>query len=386
VRASGPTAIAPAVEIARGWLRAASSLSRRHVLLLSDGRTSQADAVRLRAIADRRDIEISTVALGGEADHALLASLAQTTGGRAYFPGDIRELPGIVARESARVGGGRVVETTVGSIAGRHQIFAGLRTSTLPPLGGYVVSAAKASAESPLQSSLGDPVLATWRVGLGRAAVYTAEMHGEWSSQLREWDDFDALLTRICRWASRSTRDISLYATFAQRSDGLQLIVEAADDSAAGRLRGDATVRAPDGGTTTLRLRETAPGRYETVIAAADPGAYVFSVSLASPDSSREARIVRGLYWSADLEYHDTTPNERLLSQLAALTGGRVLTERDDVFAAQRPTSYLDAWRWLALAALCFFLLDTVHPAWGTVAARLTRRRAASAPAHEAAA
>ena len=52
VTAGGSTAIAPALERALAWLEASRPGARRQVLLLSDGRTSEADADRIRTLAD----------------------------------------------------------------------------------------------------------------------------------------------------------------------------------------------------------------------------------------------------------------------------------------------------------------------------------------------
>ncbi len=64
-----------------------------------------------------------------------------------------------------------------------HPIVTGLETSGLPRLGGYVVSAAAPGAETVLASHLDDPVLATGRAGLGKVAVYTADLGSDWSAQ-----------------------------------------------------------------------------------------------------------------------------------------------------------------------------------------------------------
>src|SRR5262249_54592819 len=80
----GSTAIAPALTQAADWLRRAR-VTRRHVLLVSDGRTAPADAERLRAIVKDGGFELSVIAIGADADRRFLEELAAGTGGRAYF-------------------------------------------------------------------------------------------------------------------------------------------------------------------------------------------------------------------------------------------------------------------------------------------------------------
>ena len=375
VQPSGATAIAPAVDMAAQWLREAGKLARRHVLLVSDGRTSAADAARLRAIAERGEFELSVVALGADADRGLLESVAQATGGRAYFPRDIRELPVIVARESARVAGGRLFEEPFQPVTRSHPLLARLDTGTLPRLGGYVVSVAKPSAESPIQSPLNDPVLATWRTGLGRVAAYTAELHAPWSARLREWGGFGTLFTQTLRWASRGVRDDALYVSFEEGDDGLRVTVDAQDveGSRLNDLDCRAEVRTPRGEAISVVMEATAPGRYEARVATRDRGAYVFAISGVSSDRRVESRIVRGYYWSAEREYQARGTNLDLLTRVAHVSGGRLLHDNDSPFAMPRDPFYLDAWPWLAGAALMLFLAEVLLPARSAPLARSFR-------------
>jgi Ca-activated chloride channel family protein len=387
VQASGATAIAPAIELAGQWLRdAPAGLSRRHVLLVSDGRTAAADVARLRAIVAGGDFELSVVALGADADRRLLESLASSTGGRAFFPRDIRDLPVIVAREAARVSGGRLYEKPFRPVARSHAVVAGMETAILPELTGYVVGVTKPLAEAPLRSPLEDPILATWRLGLGRVAVYTAELHGAWSQSLRTWDGFDTLFTQTMRWVSRRVRDDALYAWFGEDDGGLRLVVEAQrrDGTLLNELDVRAVVRTPAGEASTIALSGTAPGRYEARIAASEPGAYVFAISGARAADGFESRIIRGVYWSADREFRAREPDLPLMTRVADISGGRVIGAADDVFAPSRPRSYVDLWPWLTAAALALFLAEILLPVRWPWAFWRRPRRAAGA-AHETA-
>src|SRR5207244_1456864 len=67
INPGGSTAIAPALTQAADWLRRAR-VTRRHVLLVSDGRTPPADAERLRAVVRNGGFELSVIAIGADAD------------------------------------------------------------------------------------------------------------------------------------------------------------------------------------------------------------------------------------------------------------------------------------------------------------------------------
>jgi Ca-activated chloride channel homolog len=376
IQPSGGTAIGPALEMARDWLTAAQSgkYTKRHVLLVSDGRTSIDDAARARRAASGQSFELSVVSLGNDVDRELLAGLASATGGRAYFPRDIRQLPTLAAREAARVAGGRVVDEAFAPQATTHPIAADL-PPRIPALGGYVVGTLEPGAETVLQSPLGDPVLAASRVGLGKVAVYTADIHSSWSGQLRSWNGFATLVERTVRWTARGMRDDAFYARLQPHAEGMQLTVEAQapDGTRLGELHVSVRVREPRGRIREHPLLEATPGRYEATISADEVGPYLATVSITGRNAPPIAQLVRGFYWSADLEYKRHDVDRALLTRLASMTGGRVLGPGDSPFAGPRPRDYWDTRPWLAALALALFLGELLATAvldW-----RRTRRR-----------
>jgi Mg-chelatase subunit ChlD len=362
VRPSGATAIAPALEQAVSWLSApaASSFARRLVLLVSDGRTSSADQARAR-MALRPGVELSTVALGDEADRAFLDELARAAGGRAFYPRRLGELPALAAREAVRVSGGRVVEERVALQAGSHPLLAGIDGAALPVLGGYVVTVLKPGAEVALRSPLGDPILAAWRHGLGKVAIYTADLRSPWSAGLRAWPQGPALLTQSARWISRRMDHSFLHVESRERDGRLRLLVEARD-SAGGFLSGldvGAVARTPAGTTVDVVLRATGPGSYEGVVPLDDAGPYTFAITASSRDGRLDARVQRGVYWAAPLERGGDIDRARLAS-IAQMSGGRELDAGDDPFGGPRPRDRRDTRPLLAVAAMAAFLVHVL--------------------------
>lgn len=366
VQPGGGTAIAPAIERAARWLKDAAlpQGAKRHVLLVSDGATSPADAARARDLARGGGFELSVVALGADAERTFLDDLARSANGRAYFPNDIRELPVLAARESVRVAGGRLVTDPFQPRALDHPALNGIDTRRLPLLGGYVVGAAKPLAQVVLQSPLGDPVLATARAGLGRVAIYTSDLESAWSTGFRAWTEFPRLMAQTTRWVSRRVRDELLFADFVADGDDLRFVVEAQqpDGHLLTGLTAAAVVRGPDADTTTLPLTETAPGRYEARLAAPERGAHVIEITAVSTDGRIDARILRGTYWSAPAEYRRSGIDAALLRRIAELSGGRILTPADDPFAAPRDNGSIGMRPWLTGAALAAFLLEVLLP------------------------
>lgn len=371
----GSTAISPALTQAADWLRRAS-VTRRHVLLVSDGRTPPADAERLRAIVKDGGFELSVIAIGADADRRFLEELATGTGGRAYFPDDLRQLPVLAAREAARAAGGGIVEEPFTVRAAMHPITAGLDRAGLPTMAGYVVSAAKPGAEPVLVSHLDDPVLAAWRFGLGRVAVYTADLRSSWSGGVRRWTGFNPLWLQTARWLGRPATDRGLRASVVERSDGAHLVVDG--DTSAGDPLEQATVRAtvrgPDGNEQDITLASRGSGRYEAPLSTPAPGPYVASINARVVDGSGDVRILRGFYWSANRERRASGADMATLTQIAHATGGRLLGSTEDPFSGPRPRGFQEMWTLLAATALVLFLVD--------VALRrgVTFRRKAAAP------
>ncbi len=384
VRPGGATALAPAAETAFEWLRAPGrpAIARRHIIIISDGRTSEGDASRLLDLARRGVAEISAVAIGANANRTLLDEVARASGGRAYFPDSLQDLPRMVAREAVRSSAGGAVEERFAPHAFRHPVLAGIDTETLPPLDGYVVSAPKPAAAMILASHLDDPILCAWRAGLGRVAVFTADLASPWSARVRSWREGSRLWRQLVRWLSRRDTESAVRLRIADADGGPRLEMEA-DDPDGFSLHFDtvsATVRQPGGGSRDIALAPLAPGRYAAPLPFTGTGPYHVSLTAADEKAGLEYHLVRPMYWSADRETRMRGADIPFLSRLASLTGGRLLGEDESSFDAPRTSGYVDASTWLAAAALMMFVLDIASSGAVTVGRLSPWRRRRDAP------
>jgi Mg-chelatase subunit ChlD len=367
IQPGGGTAMAPAIELAARWLSTGDGgrFTRRHVLLISDGQSSASDAARVKALVAQGRFELSVVALGRDSDRRVLAGLAESSGGRAYLPAHIRELPEIVAREGARMAGGHVLEQPFTPRTVPHSVTAGLDLRAMPSLGGYVVSAPRPNAEMFLRSHVDDPVLAAWSHGLGKVAVYTADLRGEWSAPLRRWREWPRLLTRAVGWVARPAPSDALYTRIQPAGDAIRLIVEAGTPAGdhISRLVAGASLRTPAGETVDRLLKETRPGRYEGEIPILEAGPYLVNVEARSREGTFDGRVLRGFYWSDDAEGRLRGVNRAVLDGLAQATGGRVLRPGETWMGGERrPPSFADVRSFLLVAAFLLFLSEVVIP------------------------
>ncbi len=357
----GATSIAPALEAALRSLHDAlgSSTARSKILLISDGRTTASDADRALAAVARAGIEVSTVAIGDDADRVLLGRLAESTGGKAFFPASIQDLPRIVSREAARSSGGAFVQEPFTPRATSHPVLAGLDRARMPQLAGYVVSAVKPTATTVLGSHLDDPVFGVWRVGLGRVGVMTTDLRTSWGSGLVRWDRVPTLWAQSMRWMSRQTSGAGMELRLRVDEGVLHVSAEAdpaADGGAVALTDATAVITRPSGDTQSLSMAATGPTAYEARIPVTTPGEYLVAVSAGSGGSGTERRLLRGLYWSADEERVPESPDASALAAIARAGGGRVLSDGESPFEGPRPIVTADISPLVLMAALALFV------------------------------
>jgi hypothetical protein len=314
----------------------------------------------VRALARSRAAEISVVAVGPNADRALLDELAASSDGRAYYPDTLRDLPSTVAREAARSSGGGIVQERFVPHGAVHPVLAGLDMARLPALNGYVVGATKPTANALLASHLEDPILCAWQAGLGRVAVFTADLASPWSTALRSWPDGTRLWAQTLRWLNRRDTDRAVRLQIRDTDGGPRLSVDldAPDESLLALDLVTALVRGPDGDSEELVLEPVEPGRYEAPMPLARAGPYVVALTTSERLTGVEPRVVRALYWSVDREGQARSPDLQSLARLASLTGGRILLEDESPYELPRPSGYRDASMWAAAVALVMFVLD----------------------------
>jgi Mg-chelatase subunit ChlD len=354
VEPAGATAISPAIEAARAWLGGVEAATR-HIVLISDGRSSASDAARALSSVRGGNIEVSVVAIGGDVDRQFLQTLATVTGGRVYFPDDSSRLPEIVAREAASVLGGWKVRERFTVRAGSHPVLAGIDRSALPGLDRYLLSVPRATSQLILTSHRGDPILAAWRFGLGRVAVFTADM----SEDFRRWAGFSVLWRQTTRWIGRGRDRDGLSAAVEWRGDDARLVVEppVVEGRYETSLQGQAMFRRPGGETGAAPLGQTAPGRYEAVFDTPQMGTYLAAIDLGDESGVSRYRAIRGFYRASPASAPDSVARARL-ARIAEAGGGRVLGAGDSPFAGARPPAYRDLSTILATAALFLFVLD----------------------------
>ena len=169
------------------------------------------------------------------------------------------------------------------------------------------------------------------------------------------------------------------------RDGRLVMTLEAAQkDGFLDYLHVEGIVYAPDGTSIPVKLRQTAPGRYEASVSAPVPGNYVVALS-PRRGTRRLAPVIGGASQSSSVEFRQFRSNAPLLERIAELTGGRTLDllqpQAVKLFdrAGMAPSrAALPAWTPLLWLALALFLLDVAarRLAWDALLVRRSVRRA----------
>jgi Ca-activated chloride channel homolog len=320
--ASGPTAIYPALEEA--YMALASVRARaKHVVLLSDGQSDPEGFEGLVRKMSAAQMTVSSVALGPEADVTLLQNLATWGGGRNYVVQDARQIPEIFVKEARNA-------STPGSDEGgslKPIVRAGLFENSLvnvPALQGRNVVTRKPQAAEWLATGRNDPLVTIWPAGLGRAAMFAADVDGRWTRDWLAWRGFGDFLSTLVRSVTSGRAVSSSLDVAAGELQGteraLNISLEARD--AEGRRKNLLTpvveVRKGSAEHAAITLTQVSPGRYEAHAVADTSAPLVFSVAGAPAD----AHLSRILVTDSVVEYRLAPPDQALLSSIAQLSGG----------------------------------------------------------------
>jgi len=367
IQASGGTNMAPAMEEALRQL-STSPAKLKHVIILTDGVSTPGPFYELASEMARNGITASTVGVGSSTDSDLLSQIARWGNGRYYETADPRNIPQIFTKETMTASKSAIQEFPFLAKPVRAVDFLeGVPWDTAPFLLGYVRTRAKPTSETWLLSERGDPVLSTWRFGLGTAAAFTSDARNRWAVEWLRWPGFgkfwSQLLRRVSRPASLGLSEIELQ----DLGDEVKLTIDALDPEQGFLAEADSSLQlvGPDGNPESRPLRKTAPGRWEGSFPADSKGVYSGQVKFerdGEPLDTRFFTVARGF----SREYLLEPPNEKLLADLAEATGGTVDPDPGTVFLEGDRTASVEysLWPWLALLALIGFVTDVGIRRW----------------------
>jgi hypothetical protein len=207
---SADTFMFPAIEMARDALQNAAA-DLKHAILLTDGISRPGNFSELAAAMAAAGISVSAIGLGPEVAGSpagrLLEEIAARGKGQVHFCKDATMLPTVFAIETARAAKIGVVERSFAATRIEPaELLSGIDFARAPHLLGYVETRLKPAAQAVLLTADGDPLLAWWTCGAGRAAAFTSDCD-RWAAQWLGWEQFEQFWAEVARFAAgRSSR------------------------------------------------------------------------------------------------------------------------------------------------------------------------------------
>jgi Mg-chelatase subunit ChlD len=357
---AGGTDLRQPLKTAADALRAAKA-SLKHIVLFTDGFTAENHLDELvgqaRQLAEE-GITVSVLATGEGASQELKA-VADAGRGRFYPGRDLSEIPQLMAQEvllASRdfVNEGEFFPKIVGHGPAVDQL------SETPSLLGYLATTAKPTAEVQLRiGAEDDPLLASWRAGLGRVTAWTSDASQRWSKNWASWGGYGQF------WAAVVKDTLPLGGSegsaVSAKVDGerLEIVAESEQPWAEGATA-TARIAGPDGSSQEVRLERTAGGRFVGEIDATAPGSYSVGVSVDGP-TGRLASGVALASQSYSPEYRPGPAEPEELARLSQLSGGRGPIEAAaafDVDSLAKGHGRRTLTGWLLLLATLLWPLD----------------------------
>ncbi len=368
--AGGGTNLYPAMTDARNALQRVKA-KIKHMLILTDGETMGSGYEALASQCRSEGITISTVGIGGDVRMPFLQALASLGGGQSYSTMEANAITRIFTQDTLMHAGRMIHEEAFEpKFAERHPMLAGWDKFEPPPLLGYVKTLRKSTAQVPLVTDLGDPLLAHWRYGLGKGTAFTSDAKSRWASLwISRWSGFGQFWSQVLRETSRPPQGQNLDLRAEMEGDEARVTVDALVDAG---TRGNnervsaeiffvaaGSLGAPLKPLQTLALRQSGPGLYEGVFKPDQPGVYLVRAQ------SGAQMVMAGLTHNPGGEISLGTVNEKLLREVCAIAGGKYLdTDFKLDLGSAKARCYVELWPYLVIAMLLMFLIDIAVRRW----------------------
>ena len=376
--AASISAIAPGggTNLQPAFVQAREALQRvkakvKHMIILTDGQTAGSGYEVLAGQCRNEGITISTVAIGQGSYVGLLQAIASSGGGQAYTTTDAASITRIFTQDTLMHTGRMIREEPFQpNMIEKHPILAGWDKFDSPMLLGYVKTLRKATAQVPLVTDLGDPLLAHWRFGLGKVTAFTSDAKSRWASLwISRWDGFGRFWSQVLRETARPPQgqnmDLSCEMHGADARISVDLLEDAGTRQNNARIDAEVFFVAADALGAPLKpvakttLTQSGPGMYEGSFRPDQPGVYLVRAQ------SGAEMVSAGLVHNPSSEASLGTVNEPLLKEVARISGGTYMSDNKlPDLTTTKATQYVELWPPILVALLLLFLADIAIRRW----------------------
>lgn len=366
----GGTNLQPAFSQARDALQRVKA-KVKHMIILTDGQTAGSGYEAFAGQCRNEGMTISTVAIGQGSYVGLLQAIAAAGGGQAYTTNEASSITRIFTQDTLMHTGRMIREEPFQpNMVEKHPILAGWDKFDSPMLLGYVKTLRKATAQVPLVTDLGDPLLAHWRFGLGKVTAFTSDAKSRWASLwISRWDGFGRFWSQVLRETARPPQGQNMDLSCEVRGEDARIAVDLLED--AGTRQNNARVEAevffvaadalgaPLKPVSKSALTQSGPGLYEGAFRPDQPGVYLVRAQ------SGAEMVSAGIVHNPSSEASLGTVNEALLKDAARITGGQVMTAgKLPDLTTTKATQYIELWPPFVVALLLLFLADVAIRRW----------------------
>jgi Ca-activated chloride channel family protein len=341
-----------------------SKASLKHVIVFSDGDPAAPSTELMQQMVNDR-ITVSAVLIAGHVGPETMKEIAHRGHGRFYEVTSPSMLPQIFIKETAVILKSAIYEEPFKpQVKSASELTRGIGAADYPQLLGYVATAVKPRAETPLFTEKGDPLLAHWQYGLGRAVAFTSDARAKWGKNWLGWEWYKQFWSQIAQWSLRRLENADFTSeVLVDKGEGV-INVEALDEQGNYRnfMNLQAIVVSPKGERQVVRVEQTGPGHYEAKFPTKEVGGYLVNLMQMENGEAVAGQVV-GASVNFSPEFAADDPNLNLLRRIAESAGGRLLNPAKvtdnpfthDRFKTKRP---LDLWEWLVRLAIILFVLD----------------------------
>lgn len=360
---TGGTDLYPALQEAFKVLKEIPA-AKKHVIVLSDGLTNEADFRPLVHSMRHAHITVSTVAVGSDSDVNLLRDIAEWGGGRSYYTNNASNIPRIFVGETKIATKKVISEKAMQPFAAMQgEMTLGIPTNDLPLVRGLVITYPKPGARVLLKTQEG-PLLVAWPYGLGRSVAFTSDLSGRWGKDWLLWDHYGKFVSQMVKWAQRKEAPRNYSVNIARGGGNGIFTVDVTDDQNRFVNNLDLKIKVlfPSKTDRIISLDQVAPGRYSGSFTAVETGEYYLSLfGTEGTDLFRSHIFGYGIPYTN--EFENKGINYALLKRLAVITKGRLLKPGenfDDLFTSNSDIKEYGGqlWPYLALASLLLLIAD----------------------------
>ena len=341
-----------------------STASLKHMIIFSDGDPGP-PSDQLMNDMNAEKITVSTVLIAGHAGPETMIEIADKGNGQFYNISNPSQLPQIFLKETAVILKTAIYEEPFfpQQISG-GEMLNGLAPDSYPQLLGYVATSEKQRAETPLITAQGDPLLAHWQFGLGRAVAFTSDAKAKWGNSWIRWEQYQAFWSQIANWSLRriETSDLSTEVVIEQGRGIISVEAINTEGNFRNFLDLQAVVVNPKGERELVILTQTAAGRYEAKFETRETGSYLVHLRQIENGEISSSQVI-GTNLDHSPEFSDSQPSQSRLKRLAEVGGGKLLKRdftKDNPFKHDRKVTFqpVDLWDWMIKFAILLFPID----------------------------